>query len=79
MSRLGSLAVIAAAMGAGWDMPFEWRMAPGRRRTDTGAHVPGSGGTFRAPRKTGRNSPCPCGSGLKYKHCRLMGLCKGEL
>ena len=21
--------------------------------------------------KTGRNNPCPCGSGLKYKHCCL--------
>ena len=23
------------------------------------------------PRKIGRNSPCPCGSGLKYKKCCL--------
>jgi uncharacterized protein YecA (UPF0149 family) len=22
-------------------------------------------------RKIGRNDPCPCGSGLKYKHCCL--------
>jgi hypothetical protein len=22
-----------------------------------------------APRRVGRNDPCPCGSGLKYKHC----------
>lgn len=22
--------------------------------------------------KTGRNSPCPCGSGRKYKHCCLQ-------
>ncbi|MBN1699280.1 MAG: SEC-C domain-containing protein [Spirochaetales bacterium] len=22
-------------------------------------------------KKTGRNSPCPCGSGKKYKHCCL--------
>ncbi|MCF8460464.1 MAG: SEC-C domain-containing protein [Flavobacteriales bacterium] len=21
--------------------------------------------------KTGRNDPCPCGSGKKYKHCHL--------
>ncbi|RLA43860.1 MAG: hypothetical protein DRR42_21180, partial [Gammaproteobacteria bacterium] len=21
--------------------------------------------------KTGRNDPCPCGSGKKYKHCCL--------
>jgi uncharacterized protein YecA (UPF0149 family) len=23
----------------------------------------------RVPTKTGRNERCPCGSGLKYKHC----------
>ena len=22
-------------------------------------------------KKIGRNDPCPCGSGKKYKHCRL--------
>jgi hypothetical protein len=25
----------------------------------------------RAPRKVGRNEPCPCGSGRKYKKCHL--------
>jgi preprotein translocase subunit SecA len=30
--------------------------------------LPGS--TFvRSERKVGRNEPCPCGSGKKYKHC----------
>ena len=24
---------------------------------------------FQAPHKVGRNQPCPCGSGKKYKHC----------
>ena len=24
---------------------------------------------FRAEKKVGRNDPCPCGSGLKYKNC----------
>jgi len=24
---------------------------------------------YRAPRKVGRNEPCPCGSGKKYKKC----------
>jgi preprotein translocase subunit SecA len=29
-----------------------------------------SQGTFvRGERKVGRNEPCPCGSGKKYKHC----------
>ena len=26
-------------------------------------------GTIRKPKKIGRNDPCPCGSGKKYKHC----------
>ena len=25
----------------------------------------------RAHPKTGRNDPCPCGSGKKYKHCHM--------
>jgi preprotein translocase subunit SecA len=30
----------------------------------------GEAGTFtRTDRKVGRNEPCPCGSGKKYKHC----------
>ncbi|MBT3200024.1 MAG: hypothetical protein HN350_08905 [Phycisphaerales bacterium] len=33
----------------------------------------GNGGTYETPRYkrlgTGRNDPCPCGSGKKYKHC----------
>ncbi len=27
------------------------------------------GGTVRKVKKVGRNDPCPCGSGKKYKHC----------
>ena len=26
-------------------------------------------GTVVKPHKVGRNDPCPCGSGKKYKHC----------
>jgi preprotein translocase subunit SecA len=29
----------------------------------------GSGGTVRVNKKVGRNEPCPCGSGKKYKKC----------
>jgi hypothetical protein len=29
----------------------------------------GTGEPFRAPPKVGRNDPCPCGSGKKYKKC----------
>jgi len=28
---------------------------------------------IRAPRRIGRNEPCPCGSGKKYKRCCLLG------
>jgi hypothetical protein len=28
-----------------------------------------SGGPTRAPKAAGRNAPCPCGSGQKYKRC----------
>ena len=28
-----------------------------------------SSGTIRKGKKVGRNDPCPCGSGLKYKKC----------
>jgi len=32
--------------------------------------LPEPAGTFvRGERKIGRNEPCPCGSGKKYKHC----------
>jgi len=41
-----------------------WRQQAPERRT------PQAGGTrARARPKTGRNDPCPCGSGRKYKHC----------
>ena len=40
----------------------------GPRRAD--ARPPASGGNPRAPwAGTGRNAPCPCGSGKKFKHC----------
>lgn len=26
----------------------------------------------RKPQKVGRNEPCPCGSGLKFKKCHLL-------
>ncbi|HUW91905.1 MAG TPA: SEC-C metal-binding domain-containing protein, partial [Bacteroidales bacterium] len=30
--------------------------------------------TVRVEKKVGRNDPCPCGSGKKYKHCHGQGL-----
>ncbi|MCB1919015.1 MAG: preprotein translocase subunit SecA [Candidatus Competibacteraceae bacterium] len=36
-----------------------------RRQSEDAAHIP----FVRDGRKIGRNEPCPCGSGKKYKHC----------
>ncbi|MCP5159040.1 MAG: preprotein translocase subunit SecA [Gammaproteobacteria bacterium] len=36
-----------------------------RRESEEAAHTP----FVRDGRKIGRNEPCPCGSGKKYKHC----------
>lgn len=33
------------------------------------AHQPVKAAAVAGGRKTGRNDPCPCGSGRKYKHC----------
>jgi preprotein translocase subunit SecA len=31
--------------------------------------IAGRGADTKSPKKIGRNAPCPCGSGLKYKKC----------
>ncbi|HSY45183.1 MAG TPA: preprotein translocase subunit SecA, partial [Steroidobacteraceae bacterium] len=44
--------------------------AGGERRAGAAAPLPEVSGPFvRGERKVGRNEPCPCGSGKKYKHC----------
>jgi preprotein translocase subunit SecA len=48
------------------------RGAPGQRPGASAPPppLPETAGTFvRNERKVGRNEPCPCGSGKKYKHC----------
>jgi SEC-C motif-containing protein len=42
----------------------------GRWLYDDGHMVPKT--VVRSAPKTGRNDPCPCGSGKKYKHCHGM-------
>ena len=42
--------------------PSEERENPAKKKPEARPFV-------RAHRKTGRNQPCHCGSGLKYKHC----------
>ncbi|MBU2737396.1 preprotein translocase subunit SecA [Acidithiobacillus concretivorus] len=41
---------------------------PGEQLTDTSPHSP-TQSPLIADDKIGRNQPCPCGSGKKYKHC----------
>jgi len=43
--------------------------AVGQGGQEGGAAVPHEEPYVRTGRKVGRNEPCPCGSGLKYKHC----------
>jgi len=66
----------AAAGGGGMGAPFA--ASPGFAGGFEGGEVapggrlaPGSGGepVVRDSRKVGRNEPCPCGSGKKFKHC----------
>ncbi|HVN44869.1 MAG TPA: preprotein translocase subunit SecA [Steroidobacteraceae bacterium] len=46
------------------------RRAPGAPPAAAPLPPPELPGTFvRSERKVGRNEPCPCGSGKKYKHC----------
>jgi preprotein translocase subunit SecA len=41
-----------------------------RQRMELGRGVPEKPSTFkRTTKKVGRNDPCPCGSGKKYKQC----------
>jgi preprotein translocase subunit SecA len=44
----------------------DWDGGPVVRRTDPGQRKPGDPATWG---RVGRNEPCPCGSGKKYKHC----------
>ncbi len=54
----GAAATRAAAGGSGGALP------------GLGGEPQGSAAPFvRGDRKIGRNEPCPCGSGKKYKHC----------
>jgi preprotein translocase subunit SecA len=68
------------AAGAAEPAPAAGAPLPERRGPAPGSAVPAPGapplpppelsGTFvRSERKVGRNEPCPCGSGKKYKHC----------
>ena len=55
-------------------LQFQHADAGGYSADEEAAAVASPGGTgfqqaARAMPKVGRNDPCPCGSGKKYKHC----------
>ncbi|HEV2442435.1 MAG TPA: preprotein translocase subunit SecA [Steroidobacteraceae bacterium] len=81
LSALAGGADMPADAGASPPVPAAAHaaMIRGGSRAQGGVDAPGvpppppppdSQGTFvRGERKIGRNEPCPCGSGKKYKHC----------
>ncbi|MGL6221988.1 MAG: preprotein translocase subunit SecA, partial [Steroidobacteraceae bacterium] len=71
-------AAAGAAAGGGMGAPFAASpgfaggFEGGEVAAGSGRIAPGSGGgepVVRDSKKVGRNEPCPCGSGKKYKHC----------
>ena len=55
----------ASALAAGEAEADDSGIEIRRRQQEETAHTP----FVREGRKVGRNEPCPCGSGKKYKHC----------
>ncbi len=49
-------------------MQFEKSDVPGEPKSEDNAKA-GQSPFVRQDRKVGRNEPCPCGSGKKYKAC----------
>ena len=50
-------------------MQFQHAEAGGLGADEEAAQVQAANGQRRVPANIGRNDPCPCGSGKKYKHC----------
>ncbi|MCD6218798.1 SEC-C domain-containing protein, partial [Candidatus Calescamantes bacterium] len=68
--------MVTASQNLSFQHPGEWLPLPGRapEQPSSPVHAIASGeGKIRPYRretpKIGRNEPCPCGSGKKYKHC----------
>jgi preprotein translocase subunit SecA len=64
----------ARPAGGGGVTPFGGGFGGGGVAPASGGPGPFAGGQHEQPvvregRKVGRNEPCPCGSGKKYKHC----------
>jgi len=69
------LAPADAAIRFGVNLDFEWTydaaLEEGTRHMATPVDVDAPHTASSRKKKTGRNDPCPCGSGKKYKRCHL--------
>jgi len=54
-----------------WGKPVEKKLLPPKTRDTSPIQKfePGHASVIRSTVKVGRNEPCPCGSGKKYKKC----------
>jgi len=68
----GALAAAGAAPGTAGMAPRA-AAAAAARGAPAGGVSAGRGEPVRRGPKVGRNAPCPCGSGKKYKNCCLQG------
>lgn len=66
-SRRVERAAVGSAVGAGAPMDVS------RLQTNRGEAAEAKSEPVRVEAKVGRNDPCPCGSGRKYKKCHGVG------
>lgn len=60
--------MVAAKADWLYELPMWNDLLPAEKRKELYKQQKASG-TIRKEKKIGRNDPCPCGSGLKYKKC----------
>lgn len=60
--------MVAAKADWLYELPMWNDLLPAEKRKEMYKQQKASG-TIRKEKKIGRNDPCPCGSGLKYKKC----------
>ncbi|OGH95807.1 MAG: hypothetical protein A2X42_11870 [Candidatus Margulisbacteria bacterium GWF2_38_17] len=69
VERISNEIVENASSPENWGMAKSMMMPSPQQDSETGKQ--GRTIPFRSEPKTGRNEPCPCGSGKKYKKCCL--------
>jgi hypothetical protein len=65
----------------GLNLRFPWKQDNAMDEATTGmpgGRKPRRGEALFNPRKTGRNEPCPCGSGRKFKKCCMISTASGR-